>query len=864
MVVECTFSKTQVISHFIEIDLDALIPSDLHAYGAAWGDYDRDGLLDVYICSYNIFFESIYSNYLLHNLGQGEFEEVASPMGVNSADDNAFQPCWIDFNGDGWLDLHIINDHLIGNEYFENLQGQSFIDRSSESGLGVEMDAMCNSISDFDNDGDFDIYITNHWDGNHLMRNDNGIFANKAGIANVEVTDFCWGGLWIDYDLDGFDDLQICSSMGVESVGFNYVFHNEGDGTFSTSDAGSLRSSFSCAKADFNNDFRWDYAVYNALPTDISIFQNTNTSNHSIKISLRGTVSNYEGIGSFIEYFTDGQRKIVQTQSGENYIAQDSQYEILATGSSTVIDSLFIHWPLGWTDKHYNLSSDQFYSFVEGEMFVSSQSIDIVICEGDSIVLDAGNAESHVWNSGEESQFLSVDEEGLYSVSRMNLFGFEDTIHFTIYFFASPEIPTQITQPTCHGFSDGAISILLPVNDYSNFVWQHEAAGTTLENLSEGQYELVVEWNNSCTTNYMFEIQNPMSISITYTTDTLCAGETISTDVIAQGGTGNLTIDWFGIDPNVLSFGNYPIQISDENMCVLDTTVLLISYPEINYSYDYVTPCFGETTTLNYEVSGGTGTIQIEFYGTDPNSISPDNYQFTLMDEAQCSLPMNVTITSLPQINFEYSYDPFCDGDVAELIYSASGGSGNYTFDFQDINPLAVSNGLHQVIITDENNCSAYQEFQITSLPPFYADIDVINPTEFESGSIEIIPQGGMPPYSYLNNNEASDSIIYFNEPNTYFITISDDFGCTFEISVSVLEVESVSDHFSIEIFPNPFIDELNVLLNSPGTCSIYDATGKFILKSSNSQQKHRLNLESLPSGLYFIEAHGVYKMITK
>jgi len=191
-------------------------------YDAAWGDYDNDGDFDVYYTKFlnqqNLFFE---------NDGDGSFTEITD-IDIVSDYANSTSPSWADYDNDGDLDLYVAN-HEQGNFLFRNdLTGFT---RVSESPI-VDDAASSNHASwcDYDNDGDVDLFVANAWYNRYdrLYRNDgNGIFTNVNGTVIPNQNRDSWGGSWGDYDNDGDMDLFITQYVdGNPSISLNSLFRN--------------------------------------------------------------------------------------------------------------------------------------------------------------------------------------------------------------------------------------------------------------------------------------------------------------------------------------------------------------------------------------------------------------------------------------------------------------------------------------------------------------------------------------------------------------------------------------------------------------------------------------------------------------
>lgn len=230
--------------------------------GLAWGDYNNDGLLDVYVTSWGQASTGQARNALYRNLGFGLFVNVAAAEGVDLGD-NSTAAVWGDMDNDGDLDLFVAN-FSEGDVIFKNLLietgSASFVDVTVTSNFINESVGRSKAAvwGDYNNDGFLDIYVSKFWGKNALYRNNGGsTFSLVDGVVS-DVRDSEWAN-WVDYDDDGDLDLYVVNR---EQENRLYINNN---GEFSV-DPGLLNDTqfgrFS-VWSDFDNNGKLDLFVGN-------------------------------------------------------------------------------------------------------------------------------------------------------------------------------------------------------------------------------------------------------------------------------------------------------------------------------------------------------------------------------------------------------------------------------------------------------------------------------------------------------------------------------------------------------------------------------------------------------------------------
>ncbi len=368
---------------FVDITVaSGISTTSMPTYGAAWGDYDRDGFLDLYIINRVLGTAYNFSNYMYLSNGDGTFTDATLASGTADSLKGPFAVSFLDINNDMWPDIYIAQDKFYGNTMLLNNGDSTFSDISVASGSNLGMDGMCVAYGDYDNDTDLDIYITNTAAGNRLLRNDGGNSFTEVGAAvGVIHNQTCWGANFFDYDNDG--DLDLYVSGGTKSsfndnvsVFFENMYPLD---TFIVPSAGFIgdtASSFSNAIGDIDNDGYYDIAVNNEAPFGAHLWDCSGGTNNWIKIHLEGVQSNRDAIGCWIDVYANGARQRKFTQTSIGYQAQNSQYQIFGLGTGSVIDSIVISWPSGIKDRMENVTPNQKVKITEGDYPIPAVSLE--------------------------------------------------------------------------------------------------------------------------------------------------------------------------------------------------------------------------------------------------------------------------------------------------------------------------------------------------------------------------------------------------------------------------------------------------------------------------------------------------------
>ena len=311
---------------FVEATVAAGISSSSQTYGVATADYDNDGDMDVFIASCAA--DATKSvNLLFRNKGDGTFEEVGAAAGIND-NGNAWGVNFLDYDRDGWLDIHLANMRIASldgrgnaNKLYRNLGDGTFEDVSASAGIEGNDDSYGSSVADFNNDGWPDIWVAN--------------FSSPASI-------------WMNNGDGTFSD-------GYTSSGLSFVFYH-----------------LSAAVADLNADGWVD--VYTGSDNEAGQYSrllfNDPGSNHWLTLRLIQEAPNRRAIGARIHVWSEGILQIRDITAGDGFVSQNMDLSAhFGLGTASVADSVLVRWPDGQEDRWSGISADQALTLSKGGGF---------------------------------------------------------------------------------------------------------------------------------------------------------------------------------------------------------------------------------------------------------------------------------------------------------------------------------------------------------------------------------------------------------------------------------------------------------------------------------------------------------------
>jgi enediyne biosynthesis protein E4 len=384
--------------------------------GCAFVDYDRDGLLDLFVANYINFDPKtaplpesgpcLYKgmvvacgppglegakNILFHNNGNGTFTDVSEKSGILKTQSTYGLGVLVcDFNNDGWPDIYVADDSSSSALYRNNHDG-TFTDIGIEAGAAYSADGKSQAgmgvdAADYDGDGFFDIIKTNFAGDTASLYHNTGkdSFDDQTFAAGLgRNTRFLgWGAGFFDFDNDGWPDIFLCNGHVYPEVretalesGYRerkVVYRNLGNHKFQdvSLDLGpgitEQVAGRGCAFGDFDNDGDVDVLVNCVNDVPQLLRCDSTLKNNWIKLKLVGTKSNRSAIGARVRCRAAGHLQMQEVRSGGSYISQSDLRLHFGLGEAAQC-SLEVQWPTGQVETFPNPPVNKILTIVEGQ-----------------------------------------------------------------------------------------------------------------------------------------------------------------------------------------------------------------------------------------------------------------------------------------------------------------------------------------------------------------------------------------------------------------------------------------------------------------------------------------------------------------
>jgi hypothetical protein len=388
---------------FADVTARAGIRTRAFAVSAAWLDYDRDGLVDLFIGNYVQWSPETevvcglqgvrgycgpdaykpLAPTLYRNLGNGRFDDVTTRARLDDPTDKAMGVAVLDYDSDGWPDVFVGNDRVPAKLYRNDGKGR-FVDEGVRAGVALSENGAARAnmgvdAADYDRSGRPHLLVGNFINEMlGLYRNENGRsfrdVAPRSEVGRASLLSVTWAVFFFDHDLDGFLDIFAVNGGTDESQVRDsrarvaqppLLLRNRGNGTFENVTA-SLGAAFNrsimgrgAAYADFDGDGDLDIAI-TTLAGHAYLFRN-DRSNQSNWLQVRaiGSKSNRSGIGTVVRVTSASGTQWQMVRSGSSYASQSELVLTFGLGRDAAVTSIDVTWPSGTTQTFSDVAANQ-------------------------------------------------------------------------------------------------------------------------------------------------------------------------------------------------------------------------------------------------------------------------------------------------------------------------------------------------------------------------------------------------------------------------------------------------------------------------------------------------------------------------
>jgi hypothetical protein len=829
------YNYTKLISAFsdtMDFSFDNLPGPSFFAQAANFADIDNDGFLDIFVCDDNA------ESRIWHNNGDGSFEmgDDMIDMATDPPSDNSgnYGSIWSDFDNDGDLDLYIAKcrqgvtdpaDPRRINALFVNDGENNYTERAADFGLKIGYQSWTADLNDIDNDGDLDCFVTNHDFQNQLLENDGSGHFRDISTGNdigISTTTFPLQGVMRDFDNDGFVDILVSGSD-------HHLYHNNGDKTFTEVpnpfDNNDIES---YAIGDLNNDgFPDIYAGYANIYTNPSniedvIWMNDANDNNWFGLNLIGTESNRNAVGARVEIYGDWGIQIREVRAGESYGIMNSFKQNFGLGQSDAIDYLVVKWPSGIINVIDNPTINEYLTLTESPCGGAPVEVEITAA-GNTTICEGGT--------------LNLEAPAGYNYIWSTG---ETTQTITISEPGAYRLIAQDPATGCYGASQN-ISIALEVPEIPEVTIDGElefCAGSSVTlTVSEA---LSYDWSNGGT-GQSIEVTDPGTYFVitegtcdfytseSYTVNVLPAPAPVAEDVeVIDAGPATLVASgenprWYDAETG----GNLLAENDTLFLPLVESSLTfwvedLIEYDEPQSNVGMAEHAGSDYGPTNF--SGGIVFDAMEDFTIKSVLVYTDT-------EAEREIQLrdsNSEVIESLVVNIPATGD---EGVRIDLDFVVPVGEDYVLTTNPTVNVGSL--GFNSPQLKRSSSSVSYASYEIADL------VNLVGPTI-----------GGSNLYYYFFDWEIQPLSIFCESER---VPVNVDF---------VVSATDISQSNVIQLFPNPTDESLQVRFDFNTTTAVelrlIDLTGKQVffdeLSSISAGTTHELNVSELPAGIYLLE----------
>ncbi len=418
---------------------------------------------------------------------------------------------------------------------------------------------------------------------------------------------------------------------------------------------------------------------------------------------------------------------------------------------------------------------------------------------------------SYLWNNGATSSCLQGIPAGTYSVTVSDENGCSQQANFMLSNPVELAASVQASPITCYASSNGSVtaSAIGGTGSYS-YSWSNGATGATITGLSSGTYTVTVSDMNGCSSTGSASLTEPDEVTIMETVNEITCYNSSNGSICvdAFGGTGSFTYSWNTGATGTqcllnLSGGSYSVVATDANGCQATYAHEMFnpSAVSVTASSTPITCNGAENGTISAIATGGIGSYNFSWninggYDAQLNGLGAGVYTIYVTDENGCGASASTEVTAPTAISINKTMDsPKCyNGADGYACATANGGTGSLTYSWNTGATTSclqgVAAGSYTVLVTDENGCTAEENFILSNPAELAATAQSSNVTCFgaANATASATAMGGSGAYSFSWNNGATTASINGLIGGTFIVTVSDANGCSAMSSATITE----------------------------------------------------------------------------
>lgn len=823
-----------------------------------WADYDNDGDSDLLLTCNG------HPNFLYQNNGEFLFTDVTLSAGLPQNNVNHFGASWSDYDRDGDLDLYITT------YIFTTPMGQS----------------------------DFDWY-------NHLYNNQgDGTFVDVSIESNVyDQIKLSFQGLWTDVNNDLWPDLFVIN----DKTNANSLYLNEADGTFTNIAVASGISNvnddpMTATGGDFNNDGFEDLFTTNTLPKPCRLFTNNGNQLFTDVSSSAGvSINEFTWGANFLDADNDKDLDLYVSEY-HGFFVDQTNYFFINEGNSVFAQDNFNS---DTSNSYVNATGDynndgypdivvlndeeqgvDFWSNGGGENNWIKINPEGVISNRDGI-----GTRIELWSNGtKQMRYTYCGESYLCQNSGSEIFGLTDAVtvdslflfwpsgHIDEYFNLEANNSYIMTEggnvnATIYFEEDQYLcsgeNISLYTGDFSSYLWN---TGDTTEYIliTEPGIYFVTVTNSlgfSGTSEHVQFFDGNFGEIQANVSDVSCFGANDGS-IVFEGDTSQISSvilndQSVGLLVTNLANGDYEYELTNDYGCTA-TGSLVISEPDSLFVWFDIQSvnCFGDSTGSIFTDTTNATEYEIvwnnEINADSLVNIPSGEYGYVLTNSDGCNISGSITIQQSPEILYEYILSHItcyglADGSIAIEI---SGGTGTLDVVIDAPDPEALDEGIYEFTISDSLECSVGEEFEIIEPGQLLLTLSL---EDWEPDfTYELFISGGTSPFQILWDTGDTTIWLYEEDCTVYHsVEVTDANGCSATTSIFCFGITNEDLH-AVRLFPNPasdivVIDGLD--LKATTKIQLFDSKGSLVDNHLKIQpENNSLNVESLAHGLYTIQ----------